>query len=202
MRSIVISCLCVSLASSQALGDDSLRGGLIGAAIGAIVGHNSGDIDTEWAVPAFAAAGALLGSEYNNDWYSHSSYGYDDPWYYRNPHYRHRRYHYAPRYYHHPRHRTYREPRARRHRPQPVKKKRKSIEVKPANVHPGIAVSIVSVSLANGSAIDFRILKINGRFVGPKGETYETMPAAEQLAEHHVPENLRAAVPSADDDSP
>ena len=182
MRTFAAILGCACLAWSNAVGDDSLRGGLIGAAIGAIVGHNSSDIDTEVAVPAFAAAGALLGSQYDSDWFS-SSCDYDD-WRYRrsyHPHHRygyHRGYH--DPYYRYPRHHVRRFARKLKRVAKAPKQKREVV-AQPENLHPGITFTLVRVPMTNGTSIEFRILNVKGRYVGPKGETYDAMPTAAEV---------------------
>ena len=196
MKTLGTATLCVCLLTCSAYADDTLRGGLIGAAIGAIVGHNSSDINSEIAVPAFAAAGALLGSAYHHDRYAsyHYASGHDG-WDYHYPRHGYRYYprYYTPRHrYHHARRYYDRDLRYRK-RVTKIRKKKQQPIIKPANLHPGIQITIVSVPLANGSTVDFRILETNGRFVGPKGEPYAAMPSAEALAGKYIPENLRAA---------
>ena len=94
MRTLLTAALALFLLAGAAWADsdDWWQGALIGGALGAIVGHNSHDIDTAVAIPAFAAAGALLGYGNDRGWFDYDGdygYGYGD-W--------HRPYRYYDRY--------------------------------------------------------------------------------------------------------
>lgn len=192
MKTLLVTTFSVYLMCAHTRADDSLRGGLIGAAIGAIVGHNSSDINTEIAVPAFAAAGALLGSQSDRDWYSPSyePWGYNEGRHYRYDRY-HRYGHHAPGYrYYRPRYHHRHETRPR-HRAARVKKKTQRVVAKSADPHPGVRITVITVPMRNGSSIDFRILEVSGRFVGPQGENYDEMPTTDSLAGKYIPKTLR-----------
>jgi hypothetical protein len=178
----------VSAPAARADDGDVLRGALIGSAVGAIVGHNSSDLDTSVAVPAFAALGGLIGYAHDRSWYRdddpydvyhHGSYGHwpwwgrsawaDDPWVY-------------PRWGH-PR-RAWAAPRTPKPPDPQVAATRAATapDTAEANRHPGVELLTVRVSLPAGHATEVRILKIGDQFVGPRGQTYAEMPTPEQLA--------------------
>lgn len=160
---------------------DTFYGALMGAAVGAAVGHHSGDISTEVAIPAFAAVGALIGYGSDRGWYDDDGYWGYDPWNYgwHDDHF--------DRYY---RYRPQRRVRAVRHSPPvvaPRRPDRRQPDAAPTNLHPGVQLFIVPMTLSNGVAMDLRILKVNDRFIGPRGEEYESMPTADILAQRYRP---------------
>lgn len=160
------------------------RAALMGAAVGAIVGHNSDDITTEVAVPAFAVAGALLGYGYDNGWYGHHDpYYYDDP-YDPYPNRYGRRDPYAPYGY------GYRDPYRARHGVVYVER-RKPAKVHPAPVtpgdpHPGVELVSVPVTLPGGTSMDLRLIRLPDGFIGPQGEHYDTLPTSAELTARYV----------------
>ena len=182
--------------------EDALRGGLLGAAVGAIVGHNSSDLDTSVAVPAFAAAGALLGYAYDRDGayygydpylgYGYDSYGYphhrrhgyDRDW--DRPYWRSWRYRNRPYPYRQPQYRVIRDARPPRE-VVVVPRAPRTPPPDPVNRHPGVELMMVPIATSNGTPIDIRILLVNGLYIGPKGEVYEEKPTPEQLAERYRP---------------
>ena len=162
---------------------ETFYGALMGAAVGSMVGHHSSGISTEVAIPAFAALGALAGYGYDRGWYDDDVYRVYDPWDYD---YRHGdryrpRWHYRPRRY-----------RARPLRPSRIvvapRSNRSGRPAVPApNLHPGVKIHIVPVALGNGVSVDLRVLEVNGRFIGPQGEEYDSRPTAEVLAQKYRP---------------
>jgi hypothetical protein len=51
-----------------------------------------------------------------------------------------------------------------------------------ADLHPGVDLIKVSILNRNGIRTDVPILRINGKFVGPQGEEYATLPTSATLA--------------------
>lgn len=49
------------------------------------------------------------------------------------------------------------------------------------DLHPGVDLVKVSILNSNGTRSDIGILRVGARFVGPQGESYETLPSAETL---------------------
>ncbi|MDA0990149.1 MAG: hypothetical protein O3A51_05295 [Verrucomicrobia bacterium] len=195
----LIATFCGALTMPQARADswdEALRGGLVGAAVGAIVGHNSSDLDTAVAIPAFAAAGALLGYAYDQyDGDADSRYWvsdpYDSPRYRR--HYRNRGYRYDHRssglHYGYPysARRYYRVQRPAPVRPPVIVPKQEAPVVAPPNRHPGVTLIKIPITTAAGLTLDINVLKVGNQFVGPQAERYESLPTAEQLAERYAP---------------
>jgi len=177
--------------TTRADSDDWWQGALIGGALGAIVGHNSHDIDTTVAIPAFAAAGALIGYGHDRGWFRHDGYyGYYDwhrPYRYYDPHSWYPRYHprgYGNYRYYPP---AYRKRSNRRRSSDSGPRHRAAPAAAPPDLHPGVETVKVPVTLASGLTIDLRILRVNGRFIGPRGEAYETLPTGKELAKRYVP---------------
>jgi hypothetical protein len=143
---------------------DELTGALIGAALGAAVGASSDHVKTWVSIPVGAAAGALLG----HAWERRSSYAWDDdPWAYH-------------RWGHYPPHRVV-ERVVRVEAP-----KAKPAPAAPADPHPGVELIKVSILNPNGVRTDVPVLKVGGKFVGPQGETYESLPSSETLAKRYA----------------
>ena len=63
----------------------------------------------------------------------------------------------------------------------------KQVEPKRPNLHPGVELVFVPLTMANGVTINLRILKVNGLFVGPQGEEYDSLPTREMLAATYLP---------------
>jgi hypothetical protein len=57
---------------------------------------------------------------------------------------------------------------------------------KPPDLHPGVDLIKISISLSNGTPVDIPVLRIGDRFVGPQGEEYSSLPTAKQLAEKYA----------------
>jgi len=54
-----------------------------------------------------------------------------------------------------------------------------------ADLQPGVDLIKVSIQNSNGVRTDVNILRIKDRFIGPRGETYETLPTSEMLAKKY-----------------
>lgn len=179
--------------------EDALRGGLIGAAFGALLGEIDDSVDMGTTVPVFAGLGALTGYAYDSDAYRHDPYPprYDSYHRYR-PYRRHRPYYGHYRWYHDP---WYYPGLSRRYAVRPVpqvivhqnpKTKTKSKPktktkpaAPPAQRHPGVSLHTVPVTLSNGMHVAIRIIKVNNHYYGPQGEPYDTLPTADTLAERY-----------------
>lgn len=163
--------------------DRALWGALFGAATGAVVAHNVDDIDSDIAVPLGAVLGGLIGDRsdraYRDYTYHRTARRHCRPDYarwptpYLAPPLRH---HYRP--YH--RRRT-----VRRHVP-PRRAPRPTPRHVPPDLQPGVDLVKVSILHSNGIRTDLRILRMQDRFVGPQGETYDHLPTAAELAQKYA----------------
>jgi hypothetical protein len=54
-----------------------------------------------------------------------------------------------------------------------------------ADPHPGVDLVKISILHRNGVRTDVSLLRVGDRFVGPQGETYETLPSAAVLASRY-----------------
>jgi hypothetical protein len=191
--------------NARADSDDALWGALVGGAVGVLIGENSSDIRTEHAVPALAALGALTGYAHDRDNY------YDDDWSHRGPVYNRGRYYGSNRYgsnrhayryndrsgrnynVHYP----YWPSQVRRYSPvrrapravqtYPKAKKTPQQTVAPTNRHPGVTIVRVPITWPNGTTRNIRVLRLGNRYVGPQGESYETLPDSATLSERYAP---------------
>jgi len=179
---VIAVCLVLATGSATAGSRETFYGALIGSAVGVMVSHHSGDISTEVAIPAFAALGALIGYGHERGWYDNDPYWGYDPWGcgWYNDYYDYRN-----------RYRPYRRRFRTVHPSRTVVAPRRSRSRRPVvaspNLHPGVTMVVVPVTLSNGVSLDLRILKVNNRFVGPQGEEYESLPSADVLAQRYHP---------------
>ncbi len=198
MRNQVMLTLCTGLllvaAVTTGARADSwrgpLQGGLIGGAVGALIGQSS-EIDSRVAIPALAVTGALIGYGHERGWYNRSrsdryyieygwpyyTYGYSRHAY---PYgYNRHAYPYTDDFgYHRPtRQRTVIVSEAAHGRPsrQPA---RRDARHPPVERHPGVAVEQVAVALSNGVTVNVRLVKLHDRYVGPRGDSYAERPSA------------------------
>ena len=169
--------------------DDTLRGGLIGGAFGALVSGLDG-VDARTSVPAFAALGALAGYGRDRGWYR--SRRYDDCWVdYGWPDARGRYYDDDWRWLNRRQYRRY----VRDARPMMIDRSpvdatvaRSDEPPRPApDLHPGVSIVVVPITLPRGMTVELRILKLGTRYIGPQGEPYDTLPTAEQLQARYAP---------------
>ena len=54
-----------------------------------------------------------------------------------------------------------------------------------ADPHPGVDLIKVSILNSNGIRTDVPILRVSGKFVGPQGETYATLPTSAEMARRY-----------------
>ena len=173
---------CMGFANARR---DTLRGALVGAATGALLSERSSDISARTAIPVFAGIGALTGYAIHQHRYR-DYYGYGD-------YYPHGAYLYGIHPYYHPI--GYRQRWSRQFRPSPVPVRvapavqsvRNAETATTANRHPGVTRIPVSITLPNGFPITITITQVGNQYVGPRGETYTTMPTAGQLQEIYRP---------------
>jgi len=187
---VIIACvLGWTLAAEAGSGDDALWGGLMGAAVGAIVGHHSGDIRTEVAVPAFAAVGAALGYGYDRGWYGTADFhpydsryrgrsGWNRQYLGHDPYWGARTRVSCPQW-------PERVRRVRAPDPAPPREQPRQ-EAPRRNLQPGVEIVRVPLQLPNGTVISTRILKVGGRYIGPQGEAYTSLPTREELAKRYL----------------
>ena len=154
--------------------DERLVGALLGAATGLVIAHNVHGVNPWVAAPL----GGLLGS-YIADRHGRGGYGYRG--------YRHQPYYwggydcsygYGYGYGYVPRETVVIRERERVvEQPQPV--------AAIADPHPGVDLIKISILNSNGIRTDVPVLRVNGKFVGPQGEEYETLPTGEMLAKRY-----------------
>jgi hypothetical protein len=190
-RTVCRLLLGLALSASVVFGgdwDNTLRGALVGGAFGALVSEFNG-VDARTGVPAFAALGALVGYGRDRNWYH--SRRYDDYWLDYGWPYNHARYHDD----------NWRWLNRRRRydrntgggvtvmRAATAADAQQSQPAAPAEpqLHPGVSLVIVPITLPRGMIVNLRILKLGNRYVGPQGEPYATLPTAEQLLERYTP---------------
>lgn len=53
------------------------------------------------------------------------------------------------------------------------------------DLQPGVDLIKISVLHSNGIRTDVPILRVNGRFVGPQGESYESLPTTQELTRRY-----------------
>lgn len=154
--------------------DRTVVGAVLGTAAGLIVANNVHGVNPWVAAPVGAVLGGYIGAQYDRheDWaWSHRERGY------RHGDYRHG-YPYARGY-------AYAEPapavvyvqEKAPPKPEPV--------AQPADPHPGVDLIKISILNSNGIRTDIPILRVKDRFIGPQGETYETLPSSEMLAKKY-----------------
>lgn len=181
VMTIVVALLVVAgHARADAL-KDTLRGGLLGAAAGALVSELSDDYDARYTIPFFTGIGALTGYAVHE-----------------NRHPRGRRYgttrrhaYYLPymalpyAWYHHryPATRDYRATPPRAASKQPPRK----TQPETIDRHPGVTMVPVPITLRNGTVIPIHLFKVGDHYTGPQGESYETLPDTETLRRHYAP---------------
>jgi len=154
--------------------EDTVRGGLWGAAAGVLVSELSDDYDARYTIPFFTSIGALTGYALNKnrDAYYLPYLALPYAWYSHRPFYGYRR----------PAYGYYREPPPRRDTRKPSPPQPKAIDR-----HPGVTLIPVPITLRNGTVIPIHILKLGERFTGPQGEPYETLPDAATLQRRYAP---------------
>jgi hypothetical protein len=187
---VLIASIAAGTASAGDALQDTLRGGLLGAAAGVLVSEFRDDDDARYTIPFFTGLGALTGyAVHQSRRDDRDSYGprrhrrlggaaYGLPylalpyaWYTaRHPAYR--------------RHDDYSAPTRRRQAPVPPVP---PVRQPPADRHPGVRLIRVPVPLPNGSTVPVTILNLGNRFIGPRGEAYETMPDADTLRLRYTP---------------
>lgn len=197
MNKTLIICMGVALLAapvvSQANNDaTTLTGALLGAAGGLIVANHSDHISRAVAVPVGALIGGLIAHEAQNYRWDDYGYRWDDygyrgyGWDHYRPGYRYRddvwgypRYDYYGRYYRP-------SPRVVVVRAAEPQRKARIEQPKPADLHPGVDLIKVSVPFSSGVSVDIPVLRTGGKFIGPQGEEYPSLPTTKQLAEKYA----------------
>ncbi len=184
MKTRIPTIITMFMALHTVTGDalkETVRGGLLGAAAGALVSSLSEDDDARYTIPFYTGLGALTGYAV----YQHQGGG--------------RRYAYGPRR-RYPSGAAYGLPYLALpyaawhvHRPRPYRADSPAAgrttppAPLPVNRHPGVRLIPVPVSLPNGTVTPITILKLGERYIGPRGETYEQMPDAATLGLRYRP---------------
>ncbi len=147
-------------------GDRTLRGALVGTALGLLIGHSSDAVDTGVAAPVFGLMGAAIGHELDREaeWRAHlevarEEAGYGRRWVTSQP-----------------------EPPAERARP--------TAAIAPPDVpgndrHPGVELIKFAIVDDRGVSRSIAIIRMGTRFVGPRGESYDTLPDEKTLTERY-----------------
>jgi hypothetical protein len=165
--------------SVLALPNGKVVGVVAGTAAGLIVANNVRGVNPWVAAPVGALLGGYIGSRYEqrsryDDYRDNRGYDHSDRYRHHNAH--HSGYRGDDDRYPYPGRRTtvvYVE------KPAP---KKTAVTPTPADPQPGVDLIKVSILNANGIRTDVPILRVKGKFVGPQGESYETLPTAAQLA--------------------
>ena len=166
---------------------DTIRGGLIGAATGALLAGLHPDVSSRTAVPVLAGVGALTG--YTMHEYRH-----------RNNYRHHRGVDVSPSFYNYY---PYAVPYQVRHsrspyRPAPgwgpvaIKMIRAHTQAatrsrQQTDRHPGVTLIPVTFQLDNGMSLTIHVARIGDQFVGPRGETYSELPSQDVLRQTYKP---------------
>jgi hypothetical protein len=178
LMAVMLAGLLLAASVVNADPDRWVAGAILGTAAGLVIAHNVHGVNPWVAAPAGAVLGGYLGSQgdrhgrpywgyygyrqpnyysrYNN-WYGYP-YGFSDP-------------------YAHPQTRIVyvRE-----------QEKAKPLPVQPiADPHPGVDLIKISILNSNGIRTDVPLLRVKGRFVGPQGEDYETLPTTDMLTKRY-----------------
>lgn len=152
--------------------EDTVRGGLLGAAAGVLVSELGDDYDARYTIPLFTGIGALTGYavHHNHGAYYLPYLALPYAWY------------------------SHRYPTTRHYRETPPRNKRRQSpgpqprpQPKAVDRHPGVTLIPVPVTLRNGIIVPIHILRLGERYTGPQGETYETMPDAATLQRRYAP---------------
>lgn len=175
---VVLMSLCLPAAGVKADPNGTVWGAIAGTAAGLIIANNVHGVNPWVAAPVGAVLGGYIGSQYDryryDDVYDDWSYGYHAPYYRRG--YSHRHDHGG--YYSPPR-KTVVYVEGSKAKPG------KSPAEEAPDVHPGVDLIKVSILNSNGVRTDVPILRVKGRFVGPQGESYDSLPTAEALAKRY-----------------
>lgn len=188
MKRIIIAALLVSLLVNRPAKADpnySIMGAILGATAGLVIANNIDGFSREIAVPICAITGGIVGHEYGQRRYYYDwpdRYRYDPRnqydrfgWYDRYGRWddrdRFNRCDWDDRYY--PR----RTVTTQRYIPRRIN----AVQFVTPDPQPGVDLIKVTVLNANGIRTDVPIMRINNQYIGPQGETYKSLPAAEQL---------------------
>ncbi len=192
MKTLWMIALSVPLLTNPSLGSrsgDTIRGGLIGAATGALLAGLHSDISSRTAVPVMAGFGALAGyarHEYRHrDYYGHQGVGYAPSFYTYYP--------YAVPY----RVQHTRSPYPYRAAPSlgpvainAIRQQARAAagrQQRPTDRHPGVTLVPVTFQLDNGMLLTIHLARIGNQFVGPRGETYSELPSQDILRQTYRP---------------
>jgi hypothetical protein len=172
-------------------------GAILGATAGLVIANNFDGISREIAVPICAITGGVIGHEYgqhryNPDWRDRDYYDHNSRYYKGNRYNPYDQYDRHDRYNRHgqwdDRARFDRYDRDYRYYPRKTvttqrytPKKIDAVQFVSPDPHPGVDLIKVTVLNANGIRTDVPIRRINNQYIGPQGESYPSLPAAEQL---------------------
>ena len=186
---LAITCLILTTPALGSSRSETLRGGLVGAATGALLAELSSDISSRTAIPLFAGVGALTGyaryQHRNRDDYAYYRYRSSPDW----------QYSYGGHPYYHPRGYRQRWNRPRHHIATPVRiapiiraaQQTATTRPQPENRHPGVVQIPVQIKTPTGFPLTITIMRTGNQYVGPRGETYPEMPTAAQLQQRYKP---------------
>ena len=178
MLVIVLSVALLPIGTVKADPDNRVVGAVLGTAAGLIVANNVHGVNPWVAAPVGAVVGGYIGAQY--DRHEERVWDHRDRAYYREG-YRHGYPYAGPYVSPYP----YAEPApAVVYVQEKVKEKPRIVE-SPADPHPGVDLIKVSILNSNGIRTDVPILRVKGKFVGPQGEAYDTLPSSEALAKRY-----------------
>jgi len=179
-----ISLLGVS--SAQAYPNRWIVGAALGTAAGLVIAHNVHGVNPWIAAPVGALVGASIASGHDRDRHNNRVVVHDRGYYdgYRGG-YRGRGYAYRDSWcYAPPRTQVVYVHDAVVDTPAPAPAVRAAAP-QPQDPQPGVDLIKVSILNSNGIRTDVPILRVNGKFVGPQGEQYETLPSNEVLTQRY-----------------
>lgn len=181
MKTVMTLIAAMVMVAGQTRADalkDTVRGGLLGAAAGALVSELDDDYDARYTIPFFTGIGALTGYAVHENRHPRGRYGSARRHAYYLP------YMALPYAWY-----SHRYPASRYFRKPPRRETRKTQPPQPKAVdrHPGVTLIPVPITLRNGMVIPIHLFKVGDRYTGPQGESYETLPDAETLRRHYAP---------------
>jgi len=166
LLALAIPAMTVSTAGADP--NYTVIGSALGAVAGAVVANNVCGVNKFVAIPAGALIGGVIGNQYNH----RDRYDY----YGRNGNYRHNGYYGYNGYGYYD----------ADYRPKVIViEQPAAAPTAIADPHPGVDLIKVSILNSNGIRTDVPILRTAGKFVGPQGETYATLPKSAELARRY-----------------
>ena len=189
MGVVILAAILVAAGTAQALPPRVIAGAAVGTAVGLVIAHNVGGVNPWVAGTVGALVGGTLAEHRERRgeyWYAHPPYwgqAWDHDRYWRGDRHGQRYGPWARTWYGDPgcyRGYDYDPPPPVVYVPQPQKAVPRPAP--PPDLQPGVDLIKISILNSNGIRTDIPVLRVNGKFVGPQGEEYATLPTAETLA--------------------